>query len=151
MRAIVRINFVVAWVAVISTIMYGFARGWPMAEWFMGFSIGNGYFPVWLDVCILQLLLLVIFIRLRKYDDVSLRVIIGGVGVMGLALTLVLPLLLTSVGNSYRGFECSPDRLIWWYACFSYMLCGLLGMSPREHGQGPETQRFARFSRKRGG
>jgi hypothetical protein len=141
-------NFVLAGVAVFVYTGYALWHGRPMAEEWMGMSQEIGGSPVWIDILIMQSILLVAFCFRSRTDEWKVRLFIAGAGAMGLVFSLILPLLLINVPGVFPAPGYTTDRGVWWYACISCLAYGLVGTTAPEASQGPEAARFLEFSKR---
>jgi Ankyrin repeats (3 copies) len=131
LKRCVAVNFVLSALAVFVWVAFGLYAGKPMEAECLGFHRGsrlpNG--PAWVTPVLIQAGFLVVFCLRRRVGEGTARFFLGGIAAFTLVFMLLVPLLLQQVyGTSFYTF----DKALWWYACFSSVLLGLVGTNTED-------------------
>ena len=119
-----------------------------MVEQWMGLSRGISVLPMWVDVLFFQSIVLVAFFMRHRTDEWRVRLVVAGIGAIGLLFSLGLPLFLPDLPNLFPPPTWTADRTIWWYACISDLAYGLVGTTTPEVKLRREADRFAELSKR---
>ncbi len=132
LRFVVGVNFVLSAVSVFVWIGFGHLLGLPMDSECMGFQRGFRFpqEPAWVTPFAVEGAFLVAFCFRRPLGEHKVRLFVGGIAAFDLLFMLVLPILMSEVyGTKFYSF----DRALWWYACASNILYGLVGTTSTDY------------------
>jgi len=139
------INLALSAVAVFGWTGYALLHRQPMAEAWMGLSREIGGFPMWVDVVIVESIVVGAFFLRQRTVEWRVRLLIAGIGATGLIFSLGLPLLFPGMPDLFPAPAYTVDRVVWSYACISDLAYGLVGTSSADatgQRQGAESRRY---------